>query len=68
MNERAHATPRELAVLRLVSLGKQNEEIAELLGLGKETVRSHLRKVQSKLGARSRAHAAAEAIRQQLIP
>jgi DNA-binding CsgD family transcriptional regulator len=68
MGERARATPRELAVLRLVSLGKQTEEIAELLGLGEETVRSHLKKVHSKLGARNRAHAAAEAIRQQLIP
>ncbi|MGE0853831.1 MAG: response regulator transcription factor [Hyphomicrobiaceae bacterium] len=68
MGERARATPRELAVLRLVSLGKQTEEIAKLLGLGEETVRSHLKKVQGKLGVRNRAHAVAEAIRQQLIP
>src|SRR5262245_13118894 len=61
-------TPRELAVLRLVSLGVATHDIGKLLGIGEETVRSHLKKVQVKLGARNRAHAAAEAIRQQLIP
>lgn len=61
-------TPRELAVLRLVSVGKQTEEIAKLLGLGEETVRSHLKKVQNKLGVRNRTQAACEAIRQNLIP
>jgi DNA-binding CsgD family transcriptional regulator len=66
--EKVRITPRELAVLRLVSLGKRTEEVAKVLGLGEETVRSHLKKVQSKLGVRNRAHAAAEAVRQQLIP
>jgi DNA-binding CsgD family transcriptional regulator len=61
-------TPRELAVLRLVSLGMASNDIAKRLGVGEETVRSHLKKVQAKLRARNRAHAAAEAIRQQLIP
>jgi DNA-binding CsgD family transcriptional regulator len=45
-----------------------SNEIAKRLGIGEETVRSHLKKVQVKLGARNRAHAAAEAMRQQLIP
>jgi DNA-binding CsgD family transcriptional regulator len=61
-------TALELAVLRLVSLGMASNEIAKLLGIGEETVRSHIKRVQVKLGARNRAHAAAEAIRQQLIP
>lgn len=61
-------TPRELAVLRLVSLGSRTSEVAKLLDLGEETVRSHLKKVQAKLGVRNRAHAVAEAVRQQLIP
>ena len=61
-------TARELAALRLVSLGMGGNEIAKVLGIGEETVRSHLKKAQGKLGARNRAHAAAEAIRQQLIP
>ena len=66
--ERARITPRELAVLRLVSMGKRTEEVAKQLGLGEETVRSHLKKVQTKLGVRNRAQATAEAVRQQLIP
>ena len=61
-------TARELAVLRLVSLGMGSSEMSKLLGIGEETVRSHLKKAQAKLGARNRAHAASEAIRQQLIP
>jgi DNA-binding CsgD family transcriptional regulator len=61
-------TPRELAVLRMVSLGMGSSEIARMLGIGDETVRSHLKKAQVKLRARNRAHAAAEAIRRQLIP
>ena len=61
-------TPRERAVLRLASLGMGGSEIAKRLGIGEETVRSHLKKVQVKLGARNRSHAVAEAIRQQLIP
>jgi DNA-binding CsgD family transcriptional regulator len=66
--ERARITPRELAVLRLVAMGKRTDEVAKLLGLGDETVRSHLKKVQTKLGVRNRTHAAVEAVRQQLIP
>ena len=68
VGNRPPVTPRELAVLRLVSLGKGTHEIAKLLGIGEETVRSHLKKVQAKLGVCNRAHAAAEAVRQQLIP
>jgi DNA-binding CsgD family transcriptional regulator len=61
-------TPREIAVLRLISTGAQNREVAEALRLGAETVRSHLKKAQAKLGVRNRAHAVAEALRQNLIP
>ena len=68
VGNRLPITARELAALRLVSLGKGTNEIAKLLGIGEETVRSHLKKVQAKLGACNRAHAAAEAVRQQLIP
>lgn len=64
----ARLTPRELAVLRQVSTGRQASEIAKALALGEETVRSHIKKAQAKLGARNRAHAACEALRQNLIP
>jgi DNA-binding CsgD family transcriptional regulator len=61
-------TPRELAVLRQMSLGFQVKDTAELLGLGEETVRSHLKKAQAKLGTCTRTHAVAQAIRRRLIP
>jgi DNA-binding CsgD family transcriptional regulator len=61
-------TPRELSVLRLASNGHRTKKIAELLGLGEETVRSHIKKAQTKLGVKDRLHAVAEALRLQLIP
>ena len=60
-------TPRQLAVLRLVSAGAQIREVAQELELGEETVRSHLKKAQCKLGVRNRTQAVAEALRQNLI-
>lgn len=65
---KARLTPRELAVLRLSSLGRQAAEVAKELELGEETVRSHLKKAQEKLGAQNRTQAVAEALRQKLIP
>jgi LuxR family quorum sensing-dependent transcriptional regulator len=64
----SHLTPRELTVLRLIASGAPFREAAEALGLGEETVRSHLKKAQTKLGARNRTQAVAEALRQHLIP
>ena len=65
---RRHAlTARELATLRLLSRGQRTRQIAQHLQLGEETVRSHLKKAQAKLNAKSRVHAVAEAVRQHLI-
>jgi DNA-binding CsgD family transcriptional regulator len=61
-------TPRELAVLRMVSMGHQSADIAQALGLGEETVRSHIKKAQVKLGVRNRTQAACDALRHNLIP
>jgi LuxR family quorum sensing-dependent transcriptional regulator len=60
-------TPRELAVLRSLSQGHRIKETAERLGLGEETVRSHVKKAQAKLDARDRTHAVAQALRRRLI-
>jgi LuxR family quorum sensing-dependent transcriptional regulator len=65
---RTRLTPRELAVLRLVSKGAQTDGIAQALDLGEETVRSHMKKAQVKLGVRSRTHALCMAVRLNLIP
>jgi LuxR family quorum sensing-dependent transcriptional regulator len=64
----ARLTCRELAVLRLLSTGAQTSDIAQALGLGEETIRSHLKKAQAKLGVRNRTQAACDAIRHNLIP
>ncbi len=64
----AALTARELAVLRIISIGRRMREAAKLLNLGEETVRSHLKKAESKLGVHDRTHAVAQAIRQHLIP
>ena len=61
-------TNRELAVLRLVSTGRQTPAIAQELGLGEETIRTHLKKAEAKLSVHNRTHAACEALRNNLIP
>jgi DNA-binding CsgD family transcriptional regulator len=68
IRSRTRLTSRELAVLRLVSTGGQTRDIAQALGLGEETIRSHLKKAETKLGVGNRTHAACEALRQALIP
>jgi DNA-binding CsgD family transcriptional regulator len=60
-------TQREQAVLRQASNGMTLQETAKALGLGEETVRSHFKKAQVKLGTRNRMHTVAEAMRALLI-
>ena len=57
-------TGRELEVLELVAEGLANDEIARRLGVGRPTVVRLIRSAQQKLGAGSRAQAAALAARQ----
>ncbi len=47
-------TPRELEVLKTTATGASNKEIAELLGIGTQTVMSHLRSIFRKLEVTSR--------------
>ncbi|MFG1654274.1 LuxR C-terminal-related transcriptional regulator [Micromonospora sp. NPDC049275] len=54
-------TAREAEVLRLLVAGATNREIAERLGVGVETVKTHVRRLLRKLDARSRAGLAARA-------
>lgn len=53
-----HLTPREEEVLRLVSQGLINKEIADQLGISTETVRMHLKNCYAKLHVNSRTAAA----------
>ncbi len=63
----SNLTDRELEVLRLIAQGLGNKEIAARLSLSENTVKTHVRNILSKLNARSRAEAAAYAVRVGLV-
>jgi len=54
-------------VLQMAAGGRDMKAIADELGLGAETVRTHFRKAKQKLQAQNRTQAVAEAIRQNII-
>ncbi len=56
-------TPREQEVLVLVAKGFRTKEVAEQLGIGAQTVETHLRNTYEKLHVRSRAAAVARFMR-----
>jgi DNA-binding NarL/FixJ family response regulator len=60
-------TPREVEVLRRVTEGNRNRDIAELLFISEETVKVHLKHIMDKLGAKDRTQAIAIAVRRGII-
>ncbi len=58
---------REQEVLEELSKGKSTREIAEALGLGEETVKSHLSRLYQKLRAKDRVEAVVVAMRHGLV-
>jgi two-component system, NarL family, response regulator LiaR len=60
-------TPREIEVLRLLAHGRANKQIARELGVGEETVKTHVRNILGKLRAASRTQAALHPIRTGLV-
>jgi DNA-binding NarL/FixJ family response regulator len=58
-------TKRELEVLALLAEGLSNAEIADRLVVSRRTAEHHVAHILLKLGLRSRAEAAAYAIREQ---
>ena len=60
-------TEREIEVLRHVSAGNRNRDIAELLLISEETVKVHMKHLMEKLGAHDRTQAIAIAVRRGII-
>ena len=56
-------SPRELEVLRLLTAGRTDSEIADALFISRRTAATHVRHIYEKLGISSRAEAAAWAVR-----
>jgi DNA-binding NarL/FixJ family response regulator len=60
-------TPREIDVLRLISAGNANKQIADQLSIGEASVKSHVANILSKLGANDRAHAVTIGLKRGII-
>jgi DNA-binding NarL/FixJ family response regulator len=58
---------REIEVLREVSAGRANKQVAALLDLSEETVKTHMRNILAKLKARDRTHAVMIALQRGII-
>ena len=63
----AELTERELDVIRLMSRGMSNSEVARDLYLGEATVKTHVGRILSKLGARDRVQAVVAAYESGLV-
>jgi DNA-binding NarL/FixJ family response regulator len=60
-------SPREIDVLRLIASGNANKEIAALLSIGEDTVKSHVTNILGKLGANDRTHAVTIGLKRGII-
>jgi DNA-binding NarL/FixJ family response regulator len=60
-------TSREISVLEQVAAGHRNKDIGESLFISEETVKTHLKHIMEKLGARDRTQAVAIAVRRGMI-
>lgn len=64
----ADLTPREIEVLRLMTMGRSNRAIADEMVISLHTVRNHVQNILAKLGAHSKLEAVAIARREGIIP
>jgi DNA-binding NarL/FixJ family response regulator len=60
-------TERETAVLRLVAKGQANKQVARVLGISEQTVKTHVSNILGKLQLQSRTQAALYAVERGLV-
>jgi DNA-binding NarL/FixJ family response regulator len=60
-------TPKELEVLRLIAAGNANKEIGAHLSISEESVKSRVKNILDKLGARDRTHAVTVGLKRGII-
>jgi DNA-binding NarL/FixJ family response regulator len=58
---------REIEVLRLIAMGNSNLASANALSISEETIKSHMKSIIGKLGARDRTHAVMIAVRRGIL-
>jgi two-component system response regulator DegU len=56
-------SPREMEILRLITKGMSNKEIAHHLGISHQTVKNHMTSILRKLSVNDRTQAAVYALR-----
>jgi NarL family two-component system response regulator LiaR len=61
-------SPRERDVLAELARGRSNRQIARALGVGEETVKSHVSSILAKLNLTDRTQAAIFGLQQGLVP
>lgn len=66
-NSSSLVTPRETEILSWISLGKTNDEIAQILGISQHTVNNHIKSIFKRLDVSTRAHAVSKAVSMSLI-
>jgi DNA-binding NarL/FixJ family response regulator len=60
-------SPKEIEVLRMISAGYSNKEIADRLSTTEETIKSRIKNIFTKLGANDRTHAVTIALKRGII-
>jgi DNA-binding NarL/FixJ family response regulator len=60
-------TAREIEVLRLIAAGDANKLIADRLSITEDTVKTHVGKILSKIGANDRTHAVSIGLKRGII-
>ncbi len=64
----AKLTPRERELLRLLTQGSTNKDIANALGVSENTVKNHLKNILAKLHLQNRVQVVAFALREGIVP